>query len=516
MSKVCVLRIGLLWAVLVACAWNGANSQQPVPVNPIEISAGAVNPFGVPPSVSTTAPSGVFQASYTVAPATQGVRLAQPPNSPTVVPAQRPAATEPKPLPMPVTPPPPTTGETVPRPNSQMPLPGGVNAPITGGITLDELILFAEQNSPNLRQAAADIQAAQGHAIQVGKWTNPTLYGGSPQWTGSISQYNTWVGQDIYFGHKFALNRQAALRQVNQAQFHYVRTRFELLTAVRQSFYISLAAQRRVEVLRNLVEIAAKSKDIGIKLLKAGEGTRADSILLDIDLDRAIVAQQNAEAILEASKKRLTATIGAPRMELGPLAGELAAPLPDYELDALQQGIITQNALVGIAAQEIDRQRILIRRAEVEPYPVWNNQWGFQYGVQPPLHDQGYVQTSITVPLWNRNQGGIRQARANYASAVAALDRTRNDLSGLAAEVIGRYRSAKQLVERFEQQILPKAAESQRITQLLFAQGQIDFMRLLQAQRTFIEVNLAYINAQETRWTAAAELAGLLQSDQFP
>ena len=99
---------------------------------------------------------------------------------------------------------------------------------------------------------------------------------------------------------------------------------------------------------------------------------------------------------------------------------------------------------------------------------------------------------------------------------MAALDRTRNELSGLAADVVGRYRSASQLVERFEQQILPKALESQRITQQLFAQDQIDFLRLLQAQRTFIEVNLAYINAQETRWTAAAELAGLLQTDQFP
>src|SRR5262249_37192271 len=156
--------------------------------------------------------------------------------------------------------------------------------------------------------------------------------------------------------------------------------------AVRQSFYIALAAQRRVEVLQNLVEIAAKSKDIGLKLLKAGEGTRADSILLDIDLDRASVAQQNAEAVLQAAKKRLTAVIGAPRMELGRLTGDLAAPMPDYELDALQQGIITQNALIGIASQEIDRQRILIRRAEVEWMPIWNNQWGYQYGTESPLH----------------------------------------------------------------------------------------------------------------------------------
>ena len=41
-------------------------------------------------------------------------------------------------------------------------------------------------------------------------------------------------------------------------------------------------------------------------------------------------------------------------------------------------------------------------------------------------------------------------------------------------------------------------------------------IRLLQAQRQWMEVELGYVNAQETRWTAAAEVAGLLQADQFP
>ncbi len=68
----------------------------------------------------------------------------------------------------------------------------------------------------------------------------------------------------------------------------------------------------------------------------------------------------------------------------------------------------------------------------------------------------------------------------------------------------------------YQEKILPKAQEVFRVNRSLFEQGQTDFLRLLQAQRTLIEEDLGYIEAQEARWTAAAEIAGLLQVEQFP
>ena len=56
-----------------------------------------------------------------------------------------------------------------------------------------------------------------------------------------------------------------------------------------------------------------------------------------------------------------------------------------------------------------------------------------------------------------------------------------------------------------------------RVNRSLFEQGQTDFLRLAAiAQRTLIEADLGYIDAQEARWTSAAEIAGLLQMEQFP
>jgi outer membrane protein TolC len=72
------------------------------------------------------------------------------------------------------------------------------------------------------------------------------------------------------------------------------------------------------------------------------------------------------------------------------------------------------------------------------------------------------------------------------------------------------------LVAKYQQGILPRARETVDLTQRLYEAQQIDFLRLLSAQRTLSDVNIGYIDAQAARWDAAAELANLLQMEHFP
>ena len=64
--------------------------------------------------------------------------------------------------------------------------------------------------------------------------------------------------------------------------------------------------------------------------------------------------------------------------------------------------------------------------------------------------------------------------------------------------------------------ILPKAQETVRVTQLLYSEGELTFLRLLEAQRILTETELSYVQSQGTRWASAAEIANLLQLEDFP
>ncbi|MBN8629065.1 MAG: TolC family protein, partial [Planctomycetes bacterium] len=386
----------------------------------------------------------------------------------------------------------------------------------TVGTTLEELLALAQAHNPALHEAAAKVRVAQGNAVQAGLPPNPTFLTSSPQWAGSASQYNWVLGQDFITAGKLRLSQAAAFRAVEQAQLDFTRARYEVLTNVRRQFYVTATAQRRSEVLQELARIATTSRDVGQRLKEAGETNTADAMLLDIELDRSQLAYEASLATLAASRKQLAAVVGLADLEVGILRFDLTVELPRYDLEAVRLGVVDTNAVAAIAAVEIQKTQTQLRRAMAEPWPNFNVQAGYQYSVEGPRNDQGYGQFMMSLPLWNRNQGGIRAARAEVARATAGLSRVENDLSQQTAETLGLYMAASERVAVYDARILPKAREVFRLNTKLFEQGQTDFLRLLQAQRTLIEADLGYIDAQETRWTSGAAVAGLLQMEQFP
>ncbi len=386
------------------------------------------------------------------------------------------------------------------------------------GMSLDQFSQLAMENSPIMREARAQVNAAWGRAFQASRYPNPTFGSASPQLCGNQSQYNVYMIQDYVTKHKIGLDTGAAERAAQAAELALVRARFDVLTMVRQRFYTVLAMQQRVRILESMVQIARASHSVSEKLLEAGLGTRGDVLLLQIELSRAEAELRNAHILTETSKRELAAATGLYEMQFEQVSADLTQALPDYEILAVQQGVIDRNALVARAGVEIARNRFVLRRQIVEPFPNVNLMGGYQEqqpGAFAP-QNQAIYQVQMVIPLWNRNRGNIRASQAEVGAAVAGLNRVQNELANGAATALGQYLTARQLVQRYEQQILPSAVELQDISAKLYREGQIDFLRYLNSQRALLDSSLAYIDAQESRWTAAAQIASLLQSEQFP
>jgi len=381
--------------------------------------------------------------------------------------------------------------------------------------TLEDVIAMAESTSPVLAKAAADVEAARGKSVQVRLYPNPVVQGGATQFAGNESQYYVGLSQEIVTKHKLQLNQAAANREVYQAELMFIRNRFALLTATRQSFYVALANQARVEMLNRMLEVTKKSATAAEQMKLAGETSQADLLLFEIELEKADVALENAHALSVAARRQLAAVIGLREMEFDRLGGSLRKSLTEIMSPILVDGYVPYNADVQIAEQEIERSRLVLRRAEVEPFPNLTVFGGYQYQVSG-LRDMALLNVAVPIPVWNRNQGNITTARAHIARATADVGQVQNTIAKQMAEMIGRYRAADQQVRRFEERIIPKAREGVSIIQKAFANGQFDAFRLLQSQRGLVDSNLGYISALETRWLAAAELAGLAQLDAFP
>ena len=381
---------------------------------------------------------------------------------------------------------------------------------------LPEFVDLAMRSHPRLRQALAAVEAARGKAVQARLYPNPVIAGFTPQAAGLDSQWSGTVAQDIVTAGKLRLSQQAALREVQKAEYELIRARFDVLRDVRQGFYTLLVAQRRLEIYKLLLDIAKRSFEIGRQLADAGEGTKADVLFWSIERDRAEVRLLNSTVFIETGRRQLAAAVGLPRADVGRIEADLFQKLPDFELKTLQEAVVQRNARPRAAEAEIARAQWALERAAVQPIPNVNLMGGYQRQVGGPPQDQGLAQVMLAVPLFDRNQGNIRSARADIATSRADLRSIELDLATQAAQAIANYRTAQRLTAWYEQYILPKARETVQLTQTLYGRGEVTFLSLLQAQRILTETELAFVEAQLDRWTGAVQIADLLQLQEFP
>ncbi len=396
-----------------------------------------------------------------------------------------------------------------------LPPPVAVDEPGHDSLSLLDLLAIAEQYSPVLSQAAAEIEMAQGRTRQEGLYPNPVVEGGGMQLGGSESQYYAQLSQEIVTHHKLRLSQAAAGQQVTQAELRFVRARFELLTKVRKGYAAVVAADKRTLALTKLVELARKSQQAADRLFKAGEGARPDAIMFDIELEKAEVALENAEVTAVGARRQLSAIMGVRDLQLHRLTGEIATSFQRLENEIVVDGYVPQNADVRLAEVEVERTRLVARRAEVEPRPNVTVTAGYMQQVTG-VQEMAILNFSMPIPAWNRNQGNIRAARADIGRAMEGVRQSQNDVARQMADATSRFRVAQQQVARYEKRIIPKAQDGVRLIQQGFDTGQFDFQRLLQAQRSLVESDLGYVGALTEQWNAAAELAGLAQLEFFP
>ena len=384
-------------------------------------------------------------------------------------------------------------------------------------ITLDECISMALTSHPRLSESDARVTESHGNAVQAGTYPNPRVDSGNPQTIGpnKTSIYTIGLTQEVIRGGKLKLQRAAALEAAHQAEWDVVRQRFEVLTSVRQEFFSTLAAQRRKTLLDELLKLAKRSERTSMDLLKAEQVSETDVLLLRVERRRAETSLQGAEIALVGQRRQLAASIGVPIQSIGEVEGNLTTKVPEFDDDAVLAQVLTTSPVVQIANLDVNRTVYLLRRAEVEPIPNLIVQGGTQYS-EATANYQALLGLYIYVPLWDKNHGNIMAAHGSVRRSMANRQAVQQELTKRLADAITRHRIAERAVKNYEEGIRPDAMRTLELVQKAYERGQFEISRLLQTQRTVFEVNIDYISALENRLNSAAEIAGLLQLDEFP
>lgn len=384
---------------------------------------------------------------------------------------------------------------------------------------LDDLVRLGLEVNPKLAQVNFAIESARGRALQVGLYPNPTVDVIGAEIGDRTGPGGIWsaplVGQEIVTMGKLRLNRNAARREVDQTTYQLMYARYSMFANIRESYFEILALQKRIDILNYLTNIADRSVEQTKKLLDAKQVARLDLVQLEVEAEKLRADLEATLREFDPAYKSLAAAIGLNAIDRARLAGDLEAPLPEYDLERTQAYLLEVHPEVISAQIGVDKARILLRRAQVEPYPNPTLIAGYTRQNQNISSDYD-LGVSLPIPLWNRNQGNIQSARAMVGEATQQIGMAQNDLTGRLGVAFRNFASARRLAERYKTAILPRAKEAFDLSTKAYQGGQFEYLRVLTAERMLAQAYLEYVNALKNAWQAASVISGLALEDDWP
>jgi len=386
-------------------------------------------------------------------------------------------------------------------------------------LELTDLIQMTVERNPKLARVQFAVDAARGKALQVGLYPNPTVDVIGDEISDVTFPGGIWaaplVTQEIVTARKLQLNRDAALKEVDQAALSVISERYNLFSSVRQDFFELLTLQRRAEILEAVVKLAESSVDTSEKLLKAKQVARLDVVQLEVDLERYKADLTATRQQIPATYRRLVSSVGVQDLPYQPVKGTLDAPLPEYDLEKLRAYVLAIHPDIRRAQLGVDANQILLTRARVEPIPNIKLQGGYTFQGQNASHDW-LIGAGVTVPLFNRNQGNIQAARANIGEAIQQVGAVENDLVYRLSNAYAGYVGNRRMAERYRERIIPRANETYQLALKAYQGGQFEYLRVLEAQRAMANTRLEYIQVLGGMWQQASIISGLMLEDDWP
>ena len=419
----------------------------------------------------------------------------------------------------------PTGGKSAPNPSSVVPAgaqlpatpPAAAAAPAMAGATLTvaDLEQLALAHNPTLVQAAAYVDAARGKALQAGLPFNPTVgmeteQIGANHTAGEVRWFT--LQQQIVTGGKLRLSRLKYQQEAELAEIQTHAQRLRVVNGLAQAYFAVLVAQRSVENHRRLMENADEAEKTTRQLVNVGQGNPQDMLQAEVEAAQARVALRNSESRLRQDWIELAALVGVPDLPQQPLAGQLEPDGPTLTWDASLAQLLQESPELMFAVAKVKQDQTTVERERREPIPNVTVRGGVGYNFET-RNNTADVQFSLPAPVFDRNQGTIRQALADLARSQAEVTRVQLDLQRRLADAFTRYQTAQAEVENFRDLVMPKARKAAELYEEQFQARRAAFPQVLVARRTVYQLNEEYNQALLKFRRAEVEVRGLLLVD---
>jgi len=381
-----------------------------------------------------------------------------------------------------------------------------------------ELVLAAFALNPDVAEARARLAEASAAVRTAGARANPSLGLALERYTQAQADGAPWLwGLSTDFLLDGGLRRRLRLQRANQdvraARLDYAGKLWDVRRAVRDALEQQWIARRQQRSAASTVATAAALAQAARQRVAWGEDApqvalQAAQTLAQARTDAAAAAQRVA-----AAQADLARAIGVPLTALDGLEWRWddfdrpTAP-PRGKLDRLaDHALLARSDLERALVDYADRETELHEQVRAQ-YPQLSLGPGYTYdhGIRKLTFN-----ASVSLPLFDQNQGPIAQAHARREAAAAHVRAVQADIAGaidaararlaVALPALDSARAAERVADRVRDQ-----------AEHAFGLGAIDRSALLEARLAALASSQSALASLDAAWQAEAALEDALRT----
>jgi len=383
-------------------------------------------------------------------------------------------------------------------------------------ISVREALEIAFQNNPELNQAIDQIEIEKSYRGDALGINSPELYYLKEGIDGDIFSEQRWgVSQSISFPLTGYYKRKKVSANVDASRMQLRAVENNIRATVKLAYTELAYAIKKIELIKREVELAEELRQTAEARLEAGESTELDLIQAEIQLTQSKNALTDAEKLKNDARYALFSVMG-----LDPDEQMYGITYPDTL--SYVQVEINQDEVLGRINQhpEILSGELMVEGFEREVKAVKSEflpSLRFDYYQQD--FGNGYdfkgFEVGVSIPLWfGVNEGQkVQRAQAARSQAEWSLQKKNLTIKEKAEKAWHGYEANRRKIESHLEVIESRSATLLELTREGYRMGELDLLRLLEAQRTYLEGQQMFYQTLKDYYVQLIELERYLPNE---
>lgn len=371
-----------------------------------------------------------------------------------------------------------------------------------------EIIDLGLKNNLAISAKRQEVKAKRA-AFQASKrLLNPELElhkGRAKSYEGDIERSTNGISLNQYLENPFKRNYRVQIfekeLQATEYQFNFLK--LKIVYEIKKLFYRILLLKKKEQLAQKNLDSIREIYQLIKKRANLGEVKELEAIKLYVETLKAQNELNKMRTELKLAKKNLNKYLGNSMPPDFSIVGELDYTPFSIEEKSLLEKALHAHPLIKEKEAKLDQTKSNLNYVKWQRFPDFKLS-GF---IHKELDGRNKgVGISLDIPLWNFKSKEIAEAESLYLKENAEFKALRIELSTKVKSQLSQMKLSEETLRIFHEGLLKQAAESLKISEVSYKQGEISLIDYFDSQRTYHSILKDY---QESLYAWNADKSAL-------